>query len=62
MKRIIAILVLLPAAAFAHPGHHSHIGFFANLRHVLTEPDHLAMLGGTVAVVALVVYLRKGQS
>lgn len=61
MKRIIA-LSLLPTSAFAHAGDHSHSGFWTNLRHLISEPDHIAMLGAAAVVVALVVYLRKGRS
>ncbi len=61
MKRIL-FLALLPSAAFAHEGDHSHAGFFANLRHLLTEPDHLAMLATAAALVAVLVYLRKGRA
>lgn len=42
------ILLALPLAAFAHPG--DHPGGFASLAHLLTEPDHLAMLLGAVAL------------
>lgn len=42
------IFLALPAAAFAHPGEHP--GGFASLAHLLTEPDHLAMILGAVAV------------
>lgn len=62
MKRIIALLTLLPTAALAHPGDHSHSGFFTNLRHILTEPDHLAMLAAAAVAVAVVLYLRKGRA
>ena len=62
MRRMIAVIALLPTAAVAHPGDHAHSGFFGNLGHLLTEPDHLAMLGVAVAFVALVVYLRKGRT
>jgi hydrogenase/urease accessory protein HupE len=42
------IALALPAAAFAHPGEHP--GGFASLVHLLTEPDHLAMLIGAAAL------------
>lgn len=47
-----AIGAALPAiAAIAHPGHDATpaFGFFEGLVHMLTEPDHLAMLA--IAVV-----------
>lgn len=45
MKRIL--LALLPTPAFAHQGDHSHSG----LLHLLTEPDHLLLMGLAVAAV-----------
>jgi hydrogenase/urease accessory protein HupE len=62
MKRLITLLAVLPTTALAHPGDHSHIGFIGNLRHLLTEPDHLAMLAAAVGVAAVVIYLRKGRA
>jgi hydrogenase/urease accessory protein HupE len=61
MKTLFTLFALLPTVLFAHTGDHSHTGFFANLRHLATEPDHLLMLGAAIAV-AVVVYLRKGRS
>ena len=54
-----ASLTLLAAAplASAHPGHDTApaLGFFEGLVHLLTQPDHVAMLmgGAVVAVLAL---------
>lgn len=62
MRCLTALLAFLPTAALAHPGDHFHTGLFANLRHVLTEPDHLAMLGAAAVFVALVIYLRKDRN
>jgi hydrogenase/urease accessory protein HupE len=62
MRRLIAALAVLPTAALAHAGDHFHTGFFANLRHLLTEPDHLFMLGQVANLVAIVIYLRKGRN
>ena len=45
---IAATLLALPLAAFAHPG--DHHGGFPSLAHLLTEPDHLAILLGAVAI------------
>ena len=44
MKRLLPLL-LIPYVAFAHPGDHSTTG----LLHMLTEPDHLALLAVIVA-------------
>lgn len=55
-RLMIAALALLATPAFAHPGDHRQ----ANLFHMLTEPDYLAMPALGAAVLALVVYrLRK---
>ncbi len=61
MKTLSTLFALLPTALLAHTGDHSHGGFFTNLRHLATEPDHLLMLGAAI-VVAVVIYLRKGRS
>ncbi|MGO4908480.1 HupE/UreJ family protein [Pseudorhodobacter sp. W20_MBD10_FR17] len=61
MKTLFTLFALLPTAVFAHTGDHSHTSFFANLRHLATEPDHLVMLIAAIAV-AIVIYLRKGRS
>lgn len=55
-RLMIPAFALFATPAFAHPGDHAQ----ANLLHMLTEPDHLAMLALGAAVLALVVYkLRK---
>ncbi len=52
MKRLVTALTLLPSAALAHPGDHRASGLW----HLLTEPDHLAMLAGVVAVLGYAVW------
>ena len=52
MKRLVSALTLLPSAALAHPGEHRT----SNLWHLLTEPDHLAMIGLAVAVLGYALY------
>jgi hydrogenase/urease accessory protein HupE len=51
----LALLLSTPLAGWAHPGHDSApaLGFFEGLVHVLTQPDHLAMLAGGVVVAVL---------
>ena len=61
MKRITSVLALLPSVALAHPGDHGPAGVVANLRHVLTEADHLALLAVMVAVAAALIWWRKGE-
>ena len=50
-------LALLPAAAFAHPGDHAHMGAGEAAQHLLTQPDHKALL----AVIALVAALGASR-
>jgi hypothetical protein len=53
MRRAAAIvLILFSAGALAHPGHG-----VVDLWHLLTEPDHLALL-----LLPLVVAIKWGQS
>lgn len=61
MKSIVA-LSLIPTAALAHEGDHSHGGFFGNLIHLFTQADHLAMMATAVAIVGLLLWLRKGPA
>ena len=55
-RMMIPAVALLATPALAHPGDHTRV----NLLHMLTEPDHLALIALGAAVLALVVYkLRK---
>ena len=55
MKRL-ALLALIPSAAFAHQGDHGQ----SSLLHLLTEPDHLLLMGiAVVAVVYVFVKVRR---
>ena len=58
---ILVAAVLVPATAWAHPGHGAGGGDWS-VRHYLTEPDHL--LGGLVValVVAGVFLLRTHRT
>ncbi|MEI6799695.1 MAG: hypothetical protein WCO04_10855 [Pseudomonadota bacterium] len=57
MKRLTAVLVALPTLAMAHAGDHTGLG----LTHLLTEPDHLALIAALVVVVALVIYKLRSR-
>lgn len=57
MKRLAALLALAPTAALAHPGEHR----FADLVHLVSEPDHLAMIALGVVVVAYTVYKLRSR-
>ncbi len=45
-----AFLALVPVIALAHEGQHEGMETSVGLRHLLTQPDHLAMLGVVVAL------------
>jgi hydrogenase/urease accessory protein HupE len=45
-----ALMAAVPA--FAHPGEHEGMTLAQGLHHLVTEPDHLAMLGALVLVLA----------
>lgn len=52
---VALLAALIPGVALAHPGDHR----FADLLHLIREPDHLAMIGIAVAAVVYgVVKLR----
>jgi hydrogenase/urease accessory protein HupE len=59
MKRGLSVLSLIaPSAAVAHPGEHQGAGIF----HLLTEPDHLAMMAVGAAVAVFVVLKWRSRS
>lgn len=58
--RLIPIAALLPTAALAHSGVHEPNRFVAILRHIFSEPDHLAMLAAVAIAVGIVIHCRKG--
>lgn len=47
--RLFILALLTPTAALAHAGDHSH-GFVENITHALSEPDHLAIALGVLAL------------
>ena len=57
MIRLIPAFAMLASPALAHPGDHAH----TNPMHMLTEPDHLALIALGAAVLAFVVYLVRKQ-
>lgn len=46
---LLFMFALAPVSAWAHPGEH-HVNFLGGIMHLLSEPDHLAMV--LIAVVA----------
>ena len=51
-------LTLMATPALAHPADHGAV----RLLHLLTEPDHLAMIALAVAVVVLMAVKLRGRS
>lgn len=51
-------LAMLPTAALAHSGDHSHVA----PTHALTEADHVAVILAVIVAGALVWALRRGRS
>ena len=47
--RLFTLALLTPTAALAHAGDHSH-GFGETVTHALTQPDHLAIALGVLAL------------
>jgi hydrogenase/urease accessory protein HupE len=48
----LTILLLAAGNAFAHPGHGAGGWLSASLAHLLSEPDHLALILGPLVAVA----------
>lgn len=57
MKKTLA-LILLPNAALAHAGEHSHINA---LVHLLTEPDHLLLIALAVSVIGVLLCRKRAR-
>lgn len=49
MKKTFGLALIAPTAAFAHAGDHSS-SFAQNIVHALTEPDHVAIALGVLAL------------
>lgn len=60
-SRLAALALTAATQVQAHPGHDAHadMGFFEGLLHLLTQPDHLALLVGAVAMVGVLVRRRR---
>ena len=61
MKRILTLAVLAPTAALAHPGDHGGFSLQAMITHLLSEPDHIVMALGAVAVVLVLIYRTRAH-
>ena len=63
MKRILFSVLVLGVsggAALAHPGDHA-MSAIGSLVHLLTEPDHLAMMGAAALLAFAVWRWRKAK-
>jgi hydrogenase/urease accessory protein HupE len=61
MKKLLIATLLTgsaPSVAFAHPGEHG-MTVLNSLWHLLTEPDHLAMIAVGIIVVGVLFYKRS---
>jgi hydrogenase/urease accessory protein HupE len=64
MKKILiatATLISTTGAALAHPGDHT-LTLLNSIVHILSEPDHLAMIAVGVIVVGVLFYKRSRRS
>ncbi len=64
MKRTLIAAGIIAASAggaWAHPGEHG-FSLAGSLYHLLTEPDHLALLVFTIAIVSGLIYKLKRRS
>jgi len=59
MHRITVILLLCAETALAHPNHSGGGPLGADLLHLLTEPDHLAVVLLPFVVVAAIAAVRR---
>lgn len=57
-RLLTAAAALSPTLALAHPGEHGG-GFIHGLGHVLSEPDHLAVVFALAALIGSGVWLRR---
>lgn len=59
MKKVLIPALLLPSAARAHAGDHSH-DFAQNVIHAISEPDHLLAILGVLALAYFAYRFVKG--
>ena len=64
MKKIsiaAGLIATTSGAALAHPGEHA-FSVAASLYHLMTEPDHLAMMASAIIIAAALIYKFKRRS
>jgi hypothetical protein len=64
MKRLAILGGFFPAAAWAHPGRHVFDPVAALAAHLLSEPDHVAMIVGAGLGIGWIVFsvLRRRRA
>ena len=50
MRLLPVLFALMPAAALAHEGHHEQFTPALQVRHMLTQPDHVLALAALVVL------------
>ncbi|HTN28670.1 MAG TPA: HupE/UreJ family protein [Burkholderiales bacterium] len=62
MHRASVILLFLAGEALAHPDHGSGGWLSAAISHLLSEPDHLAVVLAPLVVIGLIWGLRRNST
>ncbi len=61
MKQLAILVACFPAVAWAHGGHHLFDSVTALMAHLLSEPDHAAMLGAVLLAIGWMVVTVLGR-
>jgi hypothetical protein len=61
MKYLLPIALLTPTAALAHAGDHFGLSVQGILHHVMSQPDHTAMVVAGCAVAGLLVWRARAR-
>ncbi|MGB8814920.1 MAG: hypothetical protein WCC57_17210 [Paracoccaceae bacterium] len=61
MKRLSLLFALLPSATLAHPEGHGGFDYGAGVVHVMTAPDHLALLVAVLVGGAVLRHVWKAR-
>jgi hypothetical protein len=61
MKYLLPLAILAPTAALAHAGDHFGFSPTAMLGHLLSQPDHVAMIAAGFAVAGLLVWRARAR-
>lgn len=61
MKKIL-LLGSLVSASFAHLHDHNHGGLMADIMHIVSQPDHIAMVVGVSVLTFAIAKYKKVKS